>query len=73
MPVPFHQIATFASDPFQGNPAYVITLDAPRPASLLQQVCRALSESMIAVLETGGEDIALLCVTPQGLHPGAAT
>jgi predicted PhzF superfamily epimerase YddE/YHI9 len=49
----------------------VIILDAPRPLGLLQQVCRALGEPMIAVLEASGDDIALLCVTPEGTHPGA--
>jgi len=71
LPLPIYQIATFASDPFRGNPTYVITLTAPRPTAILQTLCRHLRESMIAVLAVDGDTVTLYCVTPTGSHPGA--
>ena len=71
LPLPIHQIATFASDPYRGNPTYVVTLDAMRPRTILQALCRHLRESMIAVLAVEGKAVNLYCITPTGSHPGA--
>lgn len=69
--IAIRQIITFASDPFRGNPAFVITLDAPRPASLLQALSRHLREPVLAVLSSSGDGLHLDYVTPEGTHPGA--
>ncbi|MEO8667082.1 MAG: PhzF family phenazine biosynthesis protein [Bauldia sp.] len=71
MPVPIHQIVTFAKDPFRGNPAFVVTLDAPRPAEMMMALCRQLQEPVLAVLSDDGEQVELRYFTPEGPHPGA--
>lgn len=68
---PIQQVTTFASDPFAGNPAWVVTLEGPRPTRLLQRLCRHLDEPMIAVLAPEDDSIGLGFVTPEGTHPGA--
>ena len=65
------QIVTFASEPFRGNPAFVITLDSPCSTALLQNVCAQLREGVLAVLSVDGDDVDLSFVTPTGIHPGA--
>ena len=69
--VPIQQIATFATDPFRGNPAFVVTLDAPLPATVLHRLCRHLNETMVAVLAPENNGFSLHFVTPTGFHPGA--
>ena len=71
MLVPIQQIVTFATDPFCGNPAYVVTLNEPLPDALLHQLCGHLNESMIAVLASENSDLGLRFVTPTGFHTGA--
>lgn len=69
--IAIHQIITFASEPFGGNPAFVITLDAPQPASVLQGLSRQLREPVLAVLLRDGGGLRLDYVTSDGTHPGA--
>lgn len=65
------QIATYTRDPFRGNPAYVVTLDRPRPTTDLQRICAQLREAILAVLSEEGAAVHLRFVTPTGPHPGA--
>jgi len=69
--VPIQQIVTFATDPFSGNPAFVVTPSAPIPTAMLHQLCRHLNEMMIAVLGPEDDGLGLRFVTPTGFHPGA--
>ncbi len=71
MLVPIQQIVTFATDPFRGNPAFVVTPSAPLPVSLLHQLCGHLREMMIAVVTPRDGGLGLSFVTPTGFHPGA--
>lgn len=71
MLVPIQQIVTFATDPFRGNPAFVVTLDTPLPTAMLHRLCRHLNEIMIAVLAPEQGGLGLRFVTPTGFHPGA--
>lgn len=75
MPLPVQQVVTFARAPFSGNPAFVLTLDRPRPLPLLQAVCRELRDFVLAVLSVDGDEVDLRFVTPAGTHsgPGHAT
>ncbi|MEO7223043.1 MAG: PhzF family phenazine biosynthesis protein [Devosia sp.] len=75
MPLPIQQVVTFAGTPFHGSPAFVLSLDHPRPVALLQEVCRELRDFVLAVLSVDGDDIDLRFVTPHGIHagPGHAT
>jgi PhzF family phenazine biosynthesis protein len=68
--LPIQQVVTFASDPFGGNPAFVVTLDAPRPAPILQTLCRHLQETVLAVLRTDGDAVRVSYFTPEGRHSG---
>jgi PhzF family phenazine biosynthesis protein len=68
--VPIQQIATFATDPFRGNPAYVVTLATPVPAPVLHALCRHLNEPVIAVLSRDIDALTLRFITPTGLHAG---
>lgn len=69
--VPIQQIVTFASDPFSGNPAYVLTPDEALPANVLHRLCSHLDEGMIAVLTPEGDDLGVQFPTPTGFHAGA--
>ena len=69
--VPIQQIVTFASDPLGGNPAFVLTPDAPLPAATLHAVCRHFSETMITELVRKNGGFGLRFATPTGFHPGA--
>lgn len=75
MSLPVQQIVTFATEPFRGNPAFVVTLDKPRPVSVLQSICRELHDGVLAVLSIDGDEVDLRFVTPRGTHqgPGHAT
>jgi len=70
LPLPIQQIVTFAGDPFCGNPAFVLTLDAPRPDSMLQALCRQLQESVLAVLWREEKAVRLGYFTPDSRHSG---
>jgi len=67
-----HQVVTFATDPFHGNPAFVLTVpDAPVPA-IMMGACELLGADVIAVLAAGeGDEPSLGFFTPGGPHPGA--
>ena len=69
--VPIQQIVTFASDPFRGNPAFVVTPSAPLRAPILHQLCSHLHEIMIAVVTPKDGGLGVSFVTPTGFHPGA--
>jgi PhzF family phenazine biosynthesis protein len=69
--VPIQQIVTFATDPFRGNPAFVIAPSGPLPAAVLHQLCRHLHEIMIAVVTPKDGGLGVSFVTPTGFHPGA--
>ena len=71
MLVPIQQIVTFATDPFRGNPAFVVTLSAPIPTQMLHQLCKHLNETMLAVLAPEDDGFGLRFVTPTGFHTGA--
>lgn len=69
--IPIQQVVTFASEPFRGNPAFVLSGDKRRPLELMSAVCRHLQQGLVAVLWNDGDEIELGHVTPMGLHPGA--
>ncbi|MEZ5832407.1 MAG: PhzF family phenazine biosynthesis protein [Dongiaceae bacterium] len=71
MLVPIQQIVTFASDPFHGNPAFVVTPARPLPPATLHQICHHLHEVMIAVLVPEGDTLTVRFATPTGFHSGA--
>ena len=67
-----HQVVTFATDPFHGNPAFVLTVpEAPVPA-VMMGACELLGADLIAVIAAGEDDEPSLgFFTPSGPHPGA--
>jgi predicted PhzF superfamily epimerase YddE/YHI9 len=65
------QIVTYAGDTFRGNPAFVVTFEQPRAASVLSNLCAQLHEGVLAVLIPDGAEIDLRFATPTGSHPGA--
>lgn len=71
MLVPIQQIITFATDPFRGNPAFVVTPNAPLPAPVLHRLCSHLHEIIIAVVTPKDGGFGVSFVTPTGFHPGA--
>src|SRR6185295_10618900 len=71
VPITVHQIVTYAAEPFRGNPAFVVTLDRPRAATVLSDLCAQLHEAVLAVLIPDGAEIDLRFATPTGSHPGA--
>jgi predicted PhzF superfamily epimerase YddE/YHI9 len=67
-----HQIVTFATEIFRGNPAFVVSLDHEVPDDVLQQVTEQMKEPVLASLRLTGEGRAeLLFHTPTGRHSGA--
>ena len=66
-----HQIVTFASEPFRGNPAFVLSLQRPAPDAVLSAVAAELRESVLAALWPIEGGTALRFFTPGGLHGGA--
>ncbi len=67
-----HQVVTFASEPFRGNPAFVLSLDRVVPDAILQQVAAQLNEGVLASLRPTGEGRAeVLFHTATGRHAGA--
>jgi predicted PhzF superfamily epimerase YddE/YHI9 len=67
-----HQVVTFATDPFRGNPAFVLTVpEAPVPA-VMMGACELLGADVIAVIAAGeGDEPSLEFFTSSGPHPGA--
>lgn len=67
-----HQVATFAREPFGGNPAFVLTLDRPTGAETLQRVAAQLNETILASIRPlGNKRAELLFHTATGPHRGA--
>jgi predicted PhzF superfamily epimerase YddE/YHI9 len=67
------QVVTFASAPFAGNPAHVVTLAEPVADERLALVCEELQAGVLAVLTArpGAVGIGLGFYTSDGPHPGA--
>ena len=66
------QVVTFATDPFRGNPAFVVSLEEDAPAAILRAVAAQLGDGVMAVLgPREGDALRLRFVTPAGAHPGA--
>jgi predicted PhzF superfamily epimerase YddE/YHI9 len=67
-----HQVVTFATEVFRGNPAFVVSLESEVPDGVLQQVAAQLKEPVLASLRSTGDGRAqLLFHTPSGRHTGA--
>ena len=67
-----HQVVTFASEPFRGNPAFVLSLPRAAPDAVLSAVAAELREGVLAALWPGeGGRTALRFFTPEGPHAGA--
>ena len=67
-----HQVVTFAEAPFQGNPAYVLTVPAGLDERVLARICDQLQAGVLAVLgEQGAGRRGLRFVTVHGPHDGA--
>jgi PhzF family phenazine biosynthesis protein len=67
-----HQVVTFASAPFRGNPAFVLSLPRAAPDSMLAAVAAELHEGVLAATwPAEGGRTALRFFTPDGPHAGA--
>ena len=67
-----HQVVTFATEPFRGNPAFVLSLEQDIPDHILQQVAAQLREDVLASVQPTGKGRArLLFHTSSGQHAGA--
>jgi PhzF family phenazine biosynthesis protein len=67
-----HQVVTFATEPFRGNPAFVLSLDRGVLDLTLQKVAEQLKEDVLASLQPAGTGRArLLFHTSSGRHSGA--
>ena len=67
-----HQVVTFASQPFRGNPAFVLSLPRAAPDAVLSAVAAELREGVLAATwPAGSERTALRFFTPEGPHAGA--
>lgn len=67
-----HQIVTFATEAFSGNPAFVVTIPQPVDDDILQKVARQLGEAVLSCLRQVGEGrFALSFYSPSGPHRGA--
>ncbi len=67
-----HQVVTFSSDPFGGNPAFVVSLEAPAPDHVMRAVAAQLSETVLATLTPiDAARTRLVFHTPTGRHQGA--
>jgi PhzF family phenazine biosynthesis protein len=65
------QVVTFAADPLQGNPAFVLSGTGEAPEKTLTTVCAMLRADVIAVVGEGaGGEVALRFFTASGSHPG---
>ena len=64
MPLKLYQIDAFTSEPFAGNPAGVVFLDAPRPDHWMQAVASEMNLSETAFLLREGEGWRLRWFTP---------
>jgi predicted PhzF superfamily epimerase YddE/YHI9 len=67
-----HQVVTFASEPFRGNPAFVLSLPRAAPDAVLSAVAAELREGVLAATwPAEGGRTALHFFTPDGPHVGA--
>jgi len=67
-----HQVVTFASEPFRGNPAFVLSLPRAAPDAMLSAVAAELREGVLAALWPGEDGrAALRFFAPEGPHAGA--
>lgn len=67
-----HQVVTFASEPFHGNPAFVLSLPQAVPDPVLSAVAAELREGVLATLwPAAGGQTALRFFSPDGPHSGA--
>jgi predicted PhzF superfamily epimerase YddE/YHI9 len=66
-----HQVVTFASEPFRGNPAFVLSLPRAAPDAVLSAVTAELRESVLAALWPVEGGTVLRFFTPGGPHGGA--
>ena len=72
MEVAIHQIVTFATDVFSGNPAFVATLPESVPDTVLQNVAGQLGEAVLSSLRRLGDGrFALRFHSPSGPLGGA--
>jgi PhzF family phenazine biosynthesis protein len=73
MRIGLHQIITFATEPFRGNPAYVLTTDSRLADQTSVDLVDELKADVLAVLHpiAGSNQIELRFFTRQGAHPGA--
>ncbi len=72
MRVEVHQIVTFASEPFRGNPAFVLSLPQAARDAVLCAVAAELREGVLAAMwPIDGERTALRFFAPDGPHGGA--
>jgi predicted PhzF superfamily epimerase YddE/YHI9 len=66
------QVTTFAATPFAGNPAFVVSLEAPAPDRTLTRICDELQAGVLAVLTNLDQaEPELAFFTSEGAHPGA--
>jgi predicted PhzF superfamily epimerase YddE/YHI9 len=67
-----HQVVTFATAPFRGNPAFVLSLPQPASDAVLSAVAAELHEVVLAALGPADRDrVALRFYAPGGPHTGA--
>ncbi|MCB1489533.1 MAG: PhzF family phenazine biosynthesis protein [Bauldia sp.] len=72
MQAAIHQIVTFASEPFRGNPAFVLSVENPVPDSIIGQVADQLREGVLSCLRRLDDDRVLLTFHSRtGRHSGA--
>jgi len=72
MQAAIHQIVTFASELFRGNPAFVLSLEQPLPDDIVQKVAIQLQESVLSCLRRRNDGrVELDFHTPTGRHGGA--
>ncbi len=65
------QVVTFAADPLQGNPAFVLSGAGEASDRTLMGACAMLRADVVAVVgERSGEDVPLRFFTKDGPHPG---
>jgi predicted PhzF superfamily epimerase YddE/YHI9 len=69
--IELHQIVTFASQAFRGNPAMVLVSEGGVPPSMLCRLAEHLREPVVAALATRDGGLQLSFSTPDGPHPGA--
>jgi predicted PhzF superfamily epimerase YddE/YHI9 len=67
-----HQVVTFATEPFSGNPAFVVSLARDVSDKTMQALAGQLNEPVLASLRfSDGGSAAILFHTTQGRHGGA--